>query len=249
MQQPPIAAVLRAALLAAIVAGSVTGAFHLLVSDRVVDRAVALEQARHPDDDHAIELFTRRTQKAGLVAGAFIYAFGMGLLFGGVYFLAGERLPGGTHRRRALLLAAFGLWALYLAPFFKYPANPPGSGDPNTIYYRQVLYLAFVVLTALGIGAAIQLHSSLISVAVNRWRSAVGAVAAYVAYWSLLFLAMPGNPDHNDVPVELLRQFRAYSVAGAVLFWLVFGVIFGEVLRRQMRPRSTADLQAPTTIA
>ena len=237
---------LRATLIAAVIAGATAGSFHLLVSDRIVDRAVALEQARHPDEDHVQELFSRRAQKAGLIAGAFTYALGMGLLFGGVYYLLGERLPGATPRRRALLLAALGLWALYLAPFLKYAANPPGAGDPNTIYYRQVLYLAFVILTALGIGAAKQLGDSLLRAGFSTRRAVLGALAAYAVYWALLFLAMPGNPDHNDIPIGLLRAFRAYSVAGAVLFWAVFGTLFAELLQRQLRPHAPAD--APSGI-
>jgi len=32
-------------------------------------------------------------------------------------------------------------------PALKYPANPPAVGNPETIYYRQSLYVAFLVIS------------------------------------------------------------------------------------------------------
>ena len=39
----------------------------------------------------------------------------------------------------------------------KYPANPPAVGDPETIYYRQSLYVGYLVIsgfTALALALA-----------------------------------------------------------------------------------------------
>ena len=38
-------------------------------------------------------------------------------------------------------------------PFLKYPANPPGVGEPESIGYRQTLYVGFIALAVLGLGA------------------------------------------------------------------------------------------------
>ena len=69
-------------------------------------------------------------------------------------------------------------------------------------------------------------------------------VAAYAAYFLVLFILMPSNPDHNDVPTGLLREFRAFSLAGAVLFWAIFGLLFAELLGRHGRQRTGGDIEA-----
>src|SRR5581483_2937591 len=132
----PFAMVLRATLLAALVAGGVLGVFHLIVSEPVVDRAIAWEEARHADEDHGDEVFTRRQQKVGLSAASVTYALALGLIFGGVYAAFGHRLPGSSPGRRALALGAAAWWVLFVAPFLKNPGNPPGVGSPDSVYER-----------------------------------------------------------------------------------------------------------------
>jgi hypothetical protein len=36
---------------------------------------------------------------------------------------------------------------LFLVPALKYPANPPAVGDPETIYYGQSLYIAYLAIS------------------------------------------------------------------------------------------------------
>jgi predicted cobalt transporter CbtA len=231
----PFAALLRAVIVAALVAGAGLGAFHLVVSEPIVERAIAREEAAHQGEDHGQEVYSRRTQKLGLVAGALTYALSLGLIFGGVYAMCGERLPGGTPRRRALVLAAAGLWVLYVAPFIKYPGNPPGVGDPDTVYARQGLYLAFLVLATFGLVVAGLFARSLRRGGARPATAAGAALAAYAVYFAALCILMPGNPDSIDAPSSLLFQFRAASLAGAALFWTAFGLVFAAVLRRAER--------------
>lgn len=42
-------------------------------------------------------------------------------------------------------------FVLFLVPALKYPSNPPAVGDPETVYYRQSLYLAISGFGALGL--------------------------------------------------------------------------------------------------
>jgi predicted cobalt transporter CbtA len=244
----PIADVLRAALIAAIVAGGIAAVFHLGLSDRTVDRAIAIEQAKHPDEDHGQAVFSRGTQKAGLVAGTLTYALGMGLIVGGVFALLSGRLPGRSLRTRSLILLGAGVWVLYLAPFIKYPAFPPGAGDPATIYYRQALYLACVLLTGLGLIPAKQLLDSLLQSGRRPAFAVAAAVGVYAAYCVLLFFVLPRNPDRNDVPSGLLLEFRAFSLAGGFIFWLLFGGIFAELLARAERTRLGPEVTAPSAV-
>ena len=44
------------------------------------------------------------------------------------------------------------IWfVLFLVPALKYPANPPAVGDPQTIYYREFLYIAILSISAFSI--------------------------------------------------------------------------------------------------
>lgn len=228
-----MSAVARAVLVAALLAGGAFGLFHLAVGEPIVDRAIAREESKHTGEDHGQEVYSRRTQKAGLIAGSLTYALALGLVFGGVYALLGERLPGRTPGRRALLLAIVGLWALYVAPFIKYPGNPPGVGDPATVTQRQALYLAFLVLTLLGLVAAARLHRSLRDGGARTGVALGASLGTYALYFVVLLVLMPGNPDRSDAPASLVWQFRAVSLIGAALFWLCFGWLFAATLRRE----------------
>lgn len=223
---------LRAAVLAALVAGGVLGLFHLTVSEPVIDRAIAREERMRAGEDHGQEVFSRRTQKAGLIAGSVTFALALGLIFGGVYAAAGEWLPGGTPGRRVLLLVGVGLWVFYLAPFFKYPPNPPGVGDPDTVYERQALYLLLLLLVALGLIVAGLLRRALLRSGARSALATAVALGTYAGYVAALWLVMPTSPDPNDAPASLLRQFRGASAVGMILFWAAFGLVFAAVLQR-----------------
>lgn len=229
------ALVLHATLIAAVVAGLAMSGLHLLAGEPLVDRAIALEAAAHPEEDHGQEVFSRRTQKVGLAVGSVVYGLAVGLIFGGVYLLAGRWLPGRTPRRRALALAGAALWTLYLAPFLKYPANPPGVGEAATIYDRQALYLLFGALAAGGLIVAGLLARSLRTGGLAERPALLTAGAAYALYVLALWLVAPDNPDRAAVPASLLLEFRAVSLAGAVLFWTVFALVFATVLERATR--------------
>jgi hypothetical protein len=226
MTATPFTTILRAVLIATLVAGGVLGVFHLVASEPVVDRAIAWEESRHTGEDHGDEVFTRREQKFGLIVGSVTYALALGLIFGGVYAAAGERLPGGTARVRALLLAAAAWWVLFLAPFTKYPGNPPGVGDPDTVYERQALYVLFLLLATFGLVIAGLWGRSLLRSGARPALAVAAALCAYAAFFAALWLAMPANPDANEAPASILWQFRAVSVAGSALFWAAFGLVF-----------------------
>ncbi len=226
------ALVLHATLIAAVVAGSAMAGLHLVAGEPLVDRAIAMETAARPAEDHGQEVFSRRTQKVGLAVGSVVYGLAMGLIFGGVYLIAGRHLPGRTPRRRALALAGAALWTLYLAPFLKYPANPPGVGDPATIYDRQALYLLFAALAAGGLVVAVLLACSLRAGGMRARAAALAAAGVYALYIAGLWLVMPDNPDQAAAPTSLLLEFRAVSLAGAVLFWAVFALVFAAALER-----------------
>ena len=52
-----------------------------------------------------------------------------------------------NNKKKALVLAAIMWFILFVVPALKYSANPPAVGDPEMIYYRQSLYVAFLVIS------------------------------------------------------------------------------------------------------
>lgn len=227
--------VLKAALLAGLLAGLALGLFHTMVTEPVIDQAVALEEARaHQGGQEEPPVVSRSTQKTGLVVGSVLYGLFIGLIYGAVYYLAQHRLPGRGVIGRAVVLAAAACWLAALLPFLKYPANPPGVGQAETIAYRQTLYVVFL---ALSIGSGV-----LAAFAAGQLPRRV-VVLGYGAVVLALLLVMPGNPDPVEMPEALVSAFRLRSLAGLTLFWLLLGVSFGWLAGRLQSRRAVRGVR------
>ena len=237
-----LGSVVKAAVLAGLIAGAGVAGFHALLIEPVLDRAIALEEhlsqargeaAHEPPID-------RRTQRWGMVLGFLLYGAIWGLLLGVAFYLTRTwHPPAWTTTRRGLLFALLAGWSVAMFPFLKYPANPPGVGDPQTIGYRQMLYFGFMGLSVGGTALAVGL-SRLLRRA--PWSSALaggGGVLAfgfYVLYAVALYVTMPANPDPVAMPAQLVWAFRAISFTGLVVFWMALGGIFGW-FAREASPR------------
>jgi predicted cobalt transporter CbtA len=227
--------IVKAAVLAALLAGLSTAAFHWLATEPVIEQAIALEEA-HAQEHNAMPasddpVVSRNVQRFGLVLGYALYGVALGLLFGVAYH-AGRRLAPGSERTKALWFTATAYVCVGLLPMLKYPANPPGVGDPATIEYRQTLYLALLGMAVLVGGA------SLLAARANRSafpRAALAAAVVLLGGAALLYVVLPNNPDASTAPEALLSQFRLFSVLGISLFWAVFGAGFAWLLLRQTR--------------
>ena len=62
------------------------------------------------------------------------------------------------------------------------------------------------------------------------------AVAVYVIYVPVVYLAMPANPDPVEMPPELVWPFRAVAFLGLILFWAALGGAFIWLLRAAFNP-------------
>src|SRR5512132_2298906 len=164
-----MALVLRRGLLAGLVAGLVSGVYLLLVGEPVIDQAIRLEAAASGGAP-AVEVFSRGTQRLGLVGAATLYGLAVGGVFAIVHQLLEPRMAAGTAWDKAVRLAAAGFGTLYLVPFLHYPANPPGVGDPSTAATRTRLYLAALAASLLVSVAAWLAARRLAGLGVERWR-------------------------------------------------------------------------------
>ena len=204
-------------------AGGVAAAlFLLLVGERAIADAVAMEQAAGGG-----AVFTRGAQVAGGALGAVLVGVAMGAVLAVVFAAVRHRLPGGDDFDRALRLAGVGFVAVFLVPFLKYPANPPAVGDPATAGRRAGLYLVMLVWSLVSAWAGWRLGRWLSSRGRPRSLSAPAAVSAWAGLVALGFVVLPGSPDVVTLPATLVWRFRVASVGGQALFWAVTAVVFG----------------------
>jgi hypothetical protein len=212
------------------VAGLLAGGFAYLLAEPLMDRAVRLEAARHAataaEHEHTEEVFTRTQQHLGLVGASVAVGIAFGVLFAVVYAALHRRDPDGRPWERSLGLAAAALIGVWLLPFLRYPANPPGVGDEATVGLRQASWVGAIAIGAAAVVVAWRVYSQL-DRASPPVRQGAGA-GVVIAGLAVLFL-LPDNPDPIDVPARLLWDFRMLSAASSVLLWAGLGVAFGAL--------------------
>jgi predicted cobalt transporter CbtA len=232
--------VLLCALLAGLVAGLLFGVFHFLVAEPLIEQAIAIEAGRHPPE---AEVVTRDMQRAGLLVGSLLYGAALGLLFGVACALVRPRFPGVGRGTNGLLAALVAGWLVGVLPLLKYPANPPGVGDPTTIAYRQALFLLCWVLSIGGLVVASGIYQ--LARARGRRPALLGAGVVYALYVGVLLAALPASPDPVTLPADLVTAFRLVSLAGQVVLWGVLGAVFGLLLARGERAGDDARANHP----
>ncbi len=236
-------------LLAGLVAGLLAGAVAFVVGEPHVDSAISIEEAagageaHHADSDataahsHGDEdaLVSRDGQRVGLFLATGLAGLALGAIFASVLHYARRfsSLPGSI---LALVGAGAGWLAIEAVPFFKYPANPPAVGDPDTITQRTWLWLASVILGLLAVGVGIyvtKMVASQHSVAVR----AGAPIVAFLVIVGIGYALLPGiNEVGSDFPATLLWEFRLSSLATQATLWLALGLGFAFLTDRAVRP-------------
>ena len=251
---------LRRGALAGAAGGALAGAFGYVLAEPVMDRAVRLETARAEAEDaaqhaagltveHHAEVFSRGTQHAGLLVASLLTGLAIGVLFGVIYAMRHPADPapgtGGDGWHRAMTLGAAAWFALVLVPFARYPANPPGVGDPGTVDTRTRGYLAAIAIGLLGVTAALRLARDLRRRG-RRPSHRQLAVAAVLLATLVLPFALPANTDPVEVPAGLLWQFRVLALLTSTLLWAGLAVTFGLLTERaEDRAVAPEDRPAP----
>ncbi|TKV57296.1 hypothetical protein FDO65_17350 [Nakamurella flava] len=247
-QVPPFGQLLGRFALAGVIAGAAAAAFQLLVTERTIAPALALEELRsETGHDHSHEdMFSRTTQEIGGVLGVVIAGVVFAVVVGSVFALVRHRLPGGTDGARTAVLAAVGFGVFALLPALKIPANPPAVGDPVTVGIRTAIYGAVLVC-----GIVIALAVAALVGALRARGSAGGAVAAaalglVVVLVTVVMVALPDSPDtiSADVPAAVVWNFRLASLGQLAVLWAVLGVAAGWLVDRLTIPStpSPADV-------
>lgn len=237
---------LLAGLIAGLLAGAVAFALgepHVAAAISIEESAPAAEAAEHghdgaaPAHSHAEgdePLVSRDGQRAGLFLATALAGTAVGAIFGvAAHFL--RRVTAVPSTVLGLALAAAGWLAVEAVPFFKYPANPPAVGDPDTIDQRTLLWLAALILGLAAVAAAAWVFKSLAGQRYRTVRLAAGIVT-FVAIVAVGYLLLPPVDEVGDTfPATLLWEFRVSSLATQATLWLALGMAFAFLTERAQR--------------
>lgn len=241
-------------VLAGAIGGTIAGLFGYLLAEPVIDRAVNLEAVRvaaeqakatasgHPLEN-TVEVFDRSTQHAGLIFATIGTGIALGVLLSVAYAIARSARPEGDVWTRCLRFGGAAWFGAYLVPFIRYPANPPGIGDPGTLSMRTNAYLTALAIGLVGVLAAARLAADLRERGTRPSSRQLAVVGMLVATVSLTYL-LPTNEDALNAPAGLLWEFRLLAFATTSLLWAGLTVSFGLLEQRTGRDRSPTTAQA-----
>ena len=216
-------------LVSGALAGLVHGTVNFTIVEPYLDQAIGIENqslfASGEAEDN-LEFWAeyesyRIWQKSGQVLAGVILGTAMGSLFGIVYALSRNSLPGKNDVAKAVVLSGIMWVTLYLIPFLKYPANPPTVGDADTVVLRTILYLSFIAISGIGAFAFYKLSTKF-----QNNKKYLG-LFGYVGFIVIVFFIMPENPDEITAPMNLVNEFRLVSILGVSSFWASVGIILG----------------------
>ncbi len=224
-------------------AGLIHGTVNFAIVEPYLDQAIGIENQNlfesgevENTPDFWVEYEGYRIwQKSGQILAGVILGTSIGSLFGIIFALGRNSLPGSNDVKKALVLAGIMWFTLYLIPFLKYPANPPTVGDSETVVLRAILYLSFIAIS--GIGA---LSFYKLSKKFKNTKKLVGLIG-YGVFITAVFLIMPENPDEITAPMNLVNEFRIMSVLGVSSFWLSVGLILGFFWNRLKTNQETTQ--------
>ena len=132
---------------------------------------------------------SRRGQKIGLVVGLLLYWLDLGLLVGLAHprdaGVGAWRVEPRAPRSRSWPACLAGRWRSFRSSSTR--RIRPASAEPDSIGYRQTLYIGFMALSVLGLALA---------TAIRRRTGGWLAPVIFYAVWALgIYFLMPPNPD------------------------------------------------------
>ena len=236
---------LRRGLLVGVLAGLVAGVFAFVFGEPLVQDAIDIEEAARAQASVspvlADVLVSRADQRGGLFLATALYGACVGTVFALAFALVRGRGAERDDWQLSVRLAAGLFAALVLVPFLKYPASPPGVGDPETISERTWLYLAMLAGGLLSLLAAARVMWSVPDGAAP-WRRPVLGLATFVALSGFLAIVLPGVDEVPEgFPASLLWEFRLSSLGTQAVLWTVLGAGYGIA---SMRAAAAGSRQA-----
>jgi hypothetical protein len=247
-------------VIAGLIAGILVGGFHSVFTAPVMARAIALEEelaaqetpvAGEEGIETPVPLWVQ--ERIGLPIGNGIAGLVFGLIFAGGFVLLRRAFPEWHIIALAAVVGALGFWAIALFPFIKYPLNPPGVGEGETLLFRQLMQTLFFVLSGTGIAGLLvgirrirQANPGALPGALMRLNGL--AVVAYAIFAIVIGFAFPSNPDPVPVPVDMLSLFRTLTIVGHFFLWALMasGVALALLWQARSQQGSVGDRLSAT---
>jgi hypothetical protein len=225
-------------ILSGALAGTILGIINLGLVEPYIDQAIGTEIQNSVSSGENVDLSEiahyRIWQKSGEIVAAAVYGISLGALFGIIFAYSKNALPGSNYKKKALFLAGILWFVLYLVVAIKYPANPPAVGNPEIIYYREALYVAFIAISGF---TALILALLWKRVKINSKKIVFPLV--YAGIMTAAYLVMPANPDPINISMELVQNFRVWTAVTIGIFWGLLGIIFGSLWDKFIRPEES----------
>ncbi|MDN0197371.1 CbtA family protein [Streptomyces sp. S.PNR 29] len=224
-------------MLAGLAAGLLAFGLARLIGEPGVNAGIAYEDAH--THEHEAEIVSRAMQStAGLATAVLVFGTAVGGIAALAFCFALGRVGRFGARATAALVAGSAFVTVYLVPFLKYPANPPGANDPDTIGKRTTLYFGMIALAVL-LGIAAVILGRRLAARYGNWNATVAAGTAFIVVVSVVMAVLPAVDEvPKDFPAGTLWQFRMASIGIQALLWASFGVIFGFLARRVLHPQA-----------
>lgn len=238
------------AALVGLFAGIVAATFASIAGEPAVDDAIAIEEANaavqpeEPADHSEDEASVSRSDQRGVgLFGAYALT---GAAFGALLALTAHGLRRGRPdpARRVVLAGAILAGAFTVAPWLKYPPNPPAVGDTATLAERQGLYVAVIcIAAAVGLGATV-VSRRLRAAGWAEHRRLAAVVATVAVPMLAAYALLPPAPDEVSVPATLVWRFRVASLGANLTLWAVLTLAVAWLVAEAQRDRS-AERPAP----
>jgi predicted cobalt transporter CbtA len=221
-------------LVSGALAGLVWGSANLVLVEPYLDEAIGIENQNlfaSGEEDDTLEFWIeyegyRAWQKSGQLLAGVILGTSLGALFGIVFSLSRNSMPGDNNIKKALILAGIMWFTIYFIPFLKYPANPPTVGESETVVLRAILYISFIAISGFAAVGFYKLSK------LFKGNKKLVALIGYAVFISAVFVVMPENPDEVTAPMDLVNGFRFMSVLAVSTYWIAVGLILGILWNR-----------------
>jgi predicted cobalt transporter CbtA len=230
------------ALISGAIAGTVFGLINLVLVEPYLDKAIGVEVQNSINAGEEVNLEEhvsyRFWQKGGEIAAGTILGMTFGSLLG-IVFVFGKKIISGSNIKKALVLSGVIWLVIFIIPAMKYPANPPTVGDPDTIYYRQFLFISLILIsgfTALGVSIIYTKIKSRVSI------KFLTVSIIYTIVMIGVFIVIPPNPDMITAPTDLINGFRIMSMLTMTIFWIILGLTFGLIWEK-LKPHETSQFK------
>ena len=234
-------------LLSGAIAGTILGIINQVLVEPYIDRAISIETQNAIKGGEVIDPFELREyriwQKGGEIVAGTILGLSVGALFG-IVFIYGRNLllpHSNSNIRKALVLAGIMWFVLFLVPALKYPSNPPAVGDPETIYYRESLYIGLLAISGFAALGLALLYRKLGIIAENKRNRIIVIPLIYAAIIVGAFIILPPNPDEISAPMDMVQGFRIASAFTMSVFWGLLGLTLGAFWDK-LKPHETAQI-------